>query len=167
MEFDKTPRFWYPRVALDVWINFSSRTVGVSRKSPFLFFSPHSLYFYSISFLSSPCLLPFLFFSFLFFLSYPLSILPFVCSHLIFSFLFFLLFHFFSFLSFSPFTSLFLILFHRIFLSFIFSSISFSSFSFFYFSFGLYQSNGPKVGETSPHFPPLPLVITTIFLLIS
>ena len=57
------------------------------------------------------------------------------------------------------------LLFLSIFLSFIFSSISFSSFYLFYFPFGLHQSNGPKVGETSPHFPPMPLV-THIFFLI-
>ena len=27
MEFEKTPRFWHPRVARDAWIDFSSRTV--------------------------------------------------------------------------------------------------------------------------------------------
>ena len=62
---------------------------------------------------------------------------------------------------------IFLLLLSFFFFSFIFYSISFSSFSLFYFSFRLHQPNGPKVGETSPHFSPLPLVITTIFLLIS
>ena len=27
MEFDETPRFWYPRIAHDAWIDFSSQTV--------------------------------------------------------------------------------------------------------------------------------------------
>ena len=142
MEFDETPRFWYPRVALDAWIEFSSRTVELRplECQENLIFLSLSLSL-SVMFSSSPFLLPFLFhffyfFSFLFSLSYAPNILPFVCSHHIFSI--------------SPFTSLFLILIHRIFLSFfflyfIFSSISFSSFSLFYLSFGLHQPNGPKM----------------------
>ena len=66
----------------------------------------------------------------------------------------------------SPSHFLIFLLFLSFFLSFIVSSISFSSFSLFYFPFGLHQPNGPKVGETSPHFSPLPLVILTFFFLI-
>ena len=145
MEFDKTPRFWYPRVTRDVWINFTTRIVELrpsehQKNSPFssssflpllsgfLSFSP--LCFPSFSF----------FFPFLFSLSYPLNILPFGCSHLIFSFLLFLLFlssfiFSFHFSLFDPHPPNFPSFFFR---SFIFSSISFSSFSPFYFSFGLH-----------------------------
>ena len=63
----------------------------------------------------------------------------------------------------SPFHFLIFLLFLSFFLSFIFSSISFSSFSLFYFPFGFHQLNGPKVGETSPHFPPLPLLTLNFF----
>ena len=48
-------------------------------------------------------------------------------------------------------------------LSFFFSSL----FLHFLFSISLFyyhQPNGPKVGETSPHFPPLPLAFFTDFL---
>ena len=52
MEFDENPRFWYPRVALNALINFSSRTVELQpsecRKNlpfcfslPFLSLSPY------------------------------------------------------------------------------------------------------------------------------
>ena len=110
------------------------------RKSPFfvslsLFSLSLSLSLYPVFFLSSPYFLPFLF---PFFFSLPLSTqLPPFC----------LLTPYFLFLSF-------------FFFSLIFSPLSFLSFSLLYFSFGLHQPNGPKVGETSPHFPPLPLVIT-------
>ena len=131
--------------------SFDRRNVGkISLFCLSLLFLSLSLSIYPIS---SPSLLfsspLFFFFSFLFSLSYPPNILSFcfLSSHFrIFSFSHFLISHF----------SL---------ISLIFSSISISSFSLFYFSFGLHQPNGPKVGETSPHFPPLPLVITTIFSL--
>ena len=150
VEFDETPRFWYPSVALNTWIDFSSRTVwyrpSECRKN-FSFCFSLSL-FDLFSFLPLFASLHFFFLSFSPFLIHRTSFLLFASisfSHFLISFLLFISF------------------FH----SFIFSSISFSSFSLFYFSFGLHQPNGPKVGETSPRFPPLPLVITTIFLLIS
>ena len=75
MEFDETSRFWYPRVARDEWINFSSRTVefrpSKSRENPFFCFFILSLSF-SIRFLISPLFasLP-LFLLFSPFLSFP------------------------------------------------------------------------------------------------
>ena len=132
MDFDETPRFWYPHVALDAWIGFSSRTVELRSKEcrenlPFCFSLPFlslslSLSLYPISFPSSPCLLHFIFL----FFSFPIS------TEFFFPFFLFLFYFF-----------------------------------FFLFSFGLHQPNGLTVGETFPHFPPLPLVITTMFLLIS
>ena len=147
----KIQDFGTPRVARDAWIDFTTQIVELrpsehKKNSPFSSFSPSSIRF--------PLLLSYL--------------LPFGCSHIIFSFLLFLLF-----LSSFIFSFHFSLLdphqpnFPSFFFSLIFSSISFSSFSPFYFSFGLHQPNGPKVGESSPHFPPLPIVITTIFLLIS
>ena len=56
----------------------------------------------------------------------------------------------------------FFFIFHFLF-SFFFSSI-FLHFLFSISLFDYHQSNGPKVGETSPHFPPLPLVFFTNFL---
>ena len=127
MEFDETPRFWYPRIARDMWINFNTQTVELrplERRKNSLFLPPPFSLFYSVS---SPSFLfaspHFLFLFFLFSISFPPNILSFVCSHFLFSFSHFLISHFslisliFS-LSFSPFTSLFLILIHRIFLFF-------------------------------------------------
>ena len=132
MEFDETPRFWYPHVARDVWIYFSSERVELrlsehreiffffSLSFPFLslsfslFASPMSDFFLSFSFLAF-LLFPFYFLSFLV-LSYPTEFSP--LSHF-----------FFSFLSFSH-SFLFLIL--------------------FLFSFGLHQPNGPKSGKLPP-----------------
>ena len=102
MEFDETPRFWYPHVACDAWINFSSRTVKLQPSErrenlPFFFLSllSLSLYPFSSSFSLPVC-----------FSSYPLNFLFFLFvspSHfLIFSFLIFslisLIFPFFHFL---------------------------------------------------------------------
>ena len=67
MEFDETQRFWYPRVARDAWINFSSRTVefrlSKSRENPhflslsfFLFLLPCLFFFSSPRFPSFPSL---------------------------------------------------------------------------------------------------------------
>ena len=89
-------------------------------KSPFFFllFSPSSIRFPLLS-----CLLPLLFFffflifSFLFSLSYPPNILPFVCSHLIFSFSHFSFFSYFS--NFFPFIHILFYLFFFLF-SFLF-----------------------------------------------
>ena len=104
VEFDETPRFWYPSVALNTWIDFSSRTVwyrpSECRKN---FSFCFSLSLYLIYFLSSPCLLPFIFFFFPFlpFLSTEHPSFCLLPSHfLIFSFLFSYLSHFFI-LSFS------------------------------------------------------------------
>ena len=144
VEFDETPRFCYPRVAIDTWIDFSSQVVELRSSEcwenlPFCFFFPFlSLFLYPISFLffSPVCFPSFSFlFSFLFSLSYPPPLFSFclLLSSYPFHFPFSLfLFHFlfsliFSFLSFSLFSSLSLIFIHRI---------------------------VQKVGETSPHFPP-------------
>ena len=104
MEFDKTLRFWYPHVAHDAWIDFSSQTIGTQGKSPF-FFPP--LFFISLTIFLS---LMFVFLLSSTFFLYPSNSFLF-CSHphlLIFSFLFFLLFLSFS-LSFHFLLSLFLI----------------------------------------------------------
>ena len=112
MEFEETPRFWYPRVALDAWIDFSSQTVklrpSVCWENLPLCFSLHflslSLSLYPISFLSSPCLLPFLFF---FSLSLSNELPPFclLTPYFLFLSFFYFLISFFSFL----FSSIFLI----------------------------------------------------------
>ena len=149
LEFDETPRFWYSRVALVTWIDFNSRTVEVRplerREKLHFLFSPLSSLSLSVFFLSLSFLLLLLFLFIFSFLS-PLYI------HRT-SFLFALLLISFSFSIFS-------------FLSF-FSSLSFSLLFSFIFSFlslfHYHQPNGPKVGETSPHFPPLALVISMFF----
>ena len=96
MEFDKPQRFWYPRVARDVWINFSSRTVGPPRKSPFLFLSPFSIrFFFLYLLLASPL---FFYVGFSPFLPYPThSSLCFLFISFPFHFLFSLIFSFLSF----------------------------------------------------------------------
>ena len=118
------------------------------RKSLFLLLSPLSL---SLS-LSDSSLSPFyfspsfLFFSFLSFLIHPHFLLLFVPSSSLFISFHFLFSHFLFFLSF-----FFLFLF------------------FFIFSFLLLLASPTRmdqVGETSPHFPPWPLVITMFFFLI-
>ena len=123
VELDETPRFWYPSVTHDAWIDFSSLTVELQPSKcqenlPFFFLSPPFLSLASFSHFSP-----------IFFLSF----LPFVCSQ--FHFLFF---------SFS--------LFSHFLISLFFSSLSFPSFSLFFFSFELHQSNGPKSGKLPPHF---------------
>ena len=124
--------------------DFDRRNAG---KIPFfLFLSPISLSL-SLYLISSHSLM------FVSPLSFFLSFSPFLIDRT--SFLFVC-----SPISFSHF-----LIYHFSLISLIFTSISFSSFSLFYLSFGLHQPNVPKVGETSPHFPPLPLVITTIFSL--
>ena len=104
LEFDETPRFWYPHVALIAWIDFTFCSYETDspifldlrdKRKPFFFFSLS---------LSSAHFLPFLFSIFFPFL---LSYLPnflFVCSHphffLIFLFLIYFFFLFFIFLFF-------------------------------------------------------------------
>ena len=53
MEFDKTPRFWYPCVARVAWIDFSSRTVELRSSEyrenlPHLFLSLFDFFFFSL-----------------------------------------------------------------------------------------------------------------------
>ena len=124
-------------------------TVGMLEKSPFLFLSPFSLSLslsvcFFLSFLSC------LFSTSLSFL-YPSEFLTFhfVCSYYHFPF------------SFSPYFH-FLFFFHFFFTS-VFSSLPFSLFSSFLISFDFLLSGLIKVGETSPHFPHMPLVFFTQF----
>ena len=140
-EFDGTPRFWYPRVAYIVWIDFSSWTVELRpsqcRENLFFFLS---LFLYVCFFLS---FILCLFSSSLSFI-YPLEFLAFhfVCSY----------YHFPC--SFTP--SIFSF-------SFIFYFLHFSLFSSFLISCHFLLSRLIKVGETSPHFPHMPLVFFTQF----
>ena len=140
VELDETSRFWYPHVAHDAWIDFSSWTVELRPSKrrenlQFFFISPLSL---SLSpFASLP----------------PLSnaLLPLFAPHLFpFHFLFL----------FSPiFSSLyFLFIFSFLFL-FLFSHFSISPFDFFP------STEFIKVGETSPHFPLSHLSSPCIFLI--
>ena len=137
-----------PRVARDAWINFYSRTVKIRLSEcqenlsfcyslPFLFLSL-SIRFFSLSLLCSPFSFSS---SFLFFLS--------LSTRTTFSCLFHP--HLFSFLSILSFLIFFLL----------------SLFLFFFiFSFPLLLASPTRmdqVGETSPHFPPWPLVITMFF----
>ena len=64
MEFDEIPRFWYPRVALDTWIDFSSRTFELrpSECRENLLFLFSSFLPLSIHFLPLCTIFPFLFF---------------------------------------------------------------------------------------------------------
>ena len=139
MEFDETPRFLYPLVACDAWINFSSRTVKL-RPSERLenppFFSLSLLIHFPLLYLSLFASLP------------PLSnaLLPLFAPRLIsFSFSFSLFSYFpisfFSLSFFSSLTFLFLLL------------IFFPSTEFI------------EVGETSPHFPLSHLSSPCIFLI--
>ena len=106
-KIDKTPRFWYPCVARDAWIDFYSRTVEIRplecRENLHFLFLSLSILFFSLS------LLLFLFFSFLPFLIHPhflLLLIPssslfisfhFLFSHFLFSsFFYFLLILFFE-----------------------------------------------------------------------
>ena len=96
----------------------------------------------------------------------PLSL---SCSFLFFlsSFLFFFSFTYSPELFFLVCSFPFLFSFHFLFSLFLFLfSIFFLPFLISISHLGLQHPNGPKVGETSPHFPLLPLVITTIFRLI-
>ena len=74
MEFDETPRFWYPRVACDELIDFYSWTIEIRPLE-----CQENLPFFSLSLsdsplsLSLPCLLSFIFFSFSFLFFLPLS----------------------------------------------------------------------------------------------
>ena len=123
VEFDETPRFWYPHVACDAWIDFSSWTVELqpSEYRENLHFFSLSHFSLSLSIRSLP--LPPSFFSSLSSISsYPpeLPFFFFVCSshHFLFIFLFLLFLSFF-------------------FLSFIFSFISLSLFLHFIFFFSI------------------------------
>ena len=103
VEFDETLRFWYPRVACDAWIDFSSRTVEI-RPSEYRE-NLHSCFSLSTRFhLFLSCWpFPFLFFLGFYFSLFYLSIkFPFFsfCSHphlFIFSFSLFFIFSFLSF----------------------------------------------------------------------
>ena len=111
VEFDETPRFWYPRVAHDAWIDFNTQTVEIrpSERRKISFFS---LFF--------PFLPPFLF-SYVFSLSLSLlaELIP--------------LGNFLPFSSSPPYLPL-VSLSHFLFISFL-SSYWFSFFLFFLFSF--------------------------------
>ena len=68
MEFDKTPRFWYPRVALDAWINCSSHSdetdgsISVDLRDKQIFFFPFSLSLLALTALFFPlCFCSFVF----------------------------------------------------------------------------------------------------------
>ena len=104
---------WYPRVALDVWIDFSSRTiklftVKIPGKSPFLFLSL-SL-FIQFFFFPHPVCFP-SFFLLFFFSSLIHRTSPFLFAHALFPFPFLFLFlsHFLIYFFFFPFSFLFLI----------------------------------------------------------
>ena len=116
MEFDETQRVWYPRVARDAWIDFSSQIVELRPSE-----HRENLFFFSLPFLSlSLCLLPHCpIFPLLVFLSFPPFSLLFlfsfglILSHRIVSFLFvcsLLIFLIFSFSHFPSFSLLFLFL---------------------------------------------------------
>ena len=128
MEFDETPRFWYPCVVLDAWTNFafcSDENLGPvfislrEKWNPFLFLSfslSYSFFFY----------FPFCFFFFLSFLFWIFSSSFTPTELLLFALLFFFFhfpFHFFFFI----FSSLYL---------FLFSLFLFFSFNRFYQSGG-------------------------------
>ena len=155
-EFDETPRFWYPHVTRDAWIDFYSRTVEIrpsecKENLPFCF----SLPFLSLS-LSDSSLSPL----------FPLPSFSFSFSFLFFSFSF--LIHPQFLILFVPSSSLF-ISFHFLFFSFSsFSHSSFSLFSIFFlhFLFWISITRMDQVGEAYPHFPSWPLVITIFFFLI-
>ena len=124
-DFDKTPKFWYPRVARVAWIDFSSRTVELRLSEcrenlPLLFLSPFSLSLsLSIRFLFLLfCLLSFSLSLYLFFFS-PSTELPL-------SWFVPILFPFSNFLIFLPFL-----------FSFIFSFLSFFSFFFLFSSLSI------------------------------
>ena len=144
MEFNETPRFWYPCVSCDAWSTFTLRLSRFDRRNAGKISLFVSLSLFSIS-LSDSSFSPFFALPSLFFSFFPYPpVLPYlVCSILI-------SFHFF------PFS----LSFHFLFSHFLFSS---------FFSFLLLLSSPTRmdqVGETSPQFPPWPLVITMFFFLI-
>ena len=143
MEFDETPRFWYPRVARVAWIDFSSQTIELRQSKcrenlPFSFL-PFSSSLSRFSFSPPRILIHRFFFSLV--CSYP----PFILFIFIFLFLFFFIFI----------------------LSFLL--ISFSLFLLFGFSFFLflYPLNSPSGEASSPPLyshPHMPHVLSIIFL---
>ena len=118
MEFDETPKFWYPRVGLVAWTDFTSRTVRIRpserRKNLHFLFSPFLplLPLFSFSFFYPICLSPLSFCFPPFLLPFtppnwsqkwgsfpPLSSLlspPHTCLICIFSLIFFLFFYYWS-----------------------------------------------------------------------
>ena len=162
MEFNKTPRFWYPRVAHDAWIDFNTRTVKLRpserrKNSPFSSssFLPLLSGFLSFSHVCFP------FFPFAPFLSTKHPSFCLIATHfLIFLFLLFLLFL--SFSLFSPFTSLFLILIHQIFLFFFFPFFHFLLYLFFFiFSFlFLIWIASTEWSKSGGNFPLLSSIVT-------
>ena len=137
MEFDKTPRFWYPCVARVAWIDFSSRTVELRSSEyrenlPHLFLSLFDFFFFSL--VCFPSL-------FLFFFSFSPPSIEFPPSWFV-----LILFPFSHFLIFLPFLF---------------------SFIFFLLSFYLILIHPPNFSISGGNFPPLssmPLVIIIFFL---
>ena len=162
MEFDKTPRFWYPCVALDAWIDFSSRTVDLRpsecRENLHFFLSPLSLFIYiRFIFFRPPVCFPsflFFFFPFLPFLSIKH---PSFCLH---PSPFSLIYLIFSLLSFSPFTPLFDH--HPSNFPFFFPFFHFLLYVFFFlFSFlFLIWIASTKWSKSGGNFPPLSSIAT-------
>ena len=150
MEFDETPRFWYPRIALDAWIDFSSRTIELrpSECQENLIFC-FSLPFLSLFISLSPSLLfssPPFFLFFPFSLSYPPNFPSLVCSPSYFFFIFHFLFFLFS---------------------LIFSSLSFSLifsfiFSFLSLFFIIINRMVPEWSKSGGNFPPLSSINTCL-----
>ena len=150
MEFDKTLRFWYPRVARVTWIDFSSRTVELQPSE--CLENLHFSFLYSLSlslfaslmfdfFFLSFSFLAFLLFPFLFLFSYGLILSHGNCLFC------FVPIHFFS-----------------IFLFLFFFSIFFS----FLLSFYLILIHPLNLSKSGGNFPPLssmPLVILILFLI--
>ena len=131
MELDETSRFWYSRVTLDAWIDFSSLTIELRPSK-----RRENLFFFLSLFLR---LLPL----------YPILSSLF-CSWLS-SFFPFIYFLFWSYLI--PPNRLFSIcLLPSHFSHFFISPHFLVSFFSFFFSFGLHQPNGPKSGKLPPHF---------------
>ena len=138
MKLDETPRFWYPHIDRNVWIDISSQNIELlpsKCRENLLFFFSLSLFvcFPSVQFFTL------LFFSFLAFLPFPFYFFSLVVLSYPIELSFFYLF--------APLSFFFIFSF-----SLIFSSLSFPSFSLFFFSFGLHQPNGPKSGKLPPHF---------------
>ena len=106
VELNKTSRFWYPRVALDAWIDFSSRTAELRLSE--CWENLHFCFFLSLYPISFPPPLLFCF---------PLPHFSFLIHQTYFSFCLFphLIFSFFSYFSQFPFFHLLLYLFFFIF----------------------------------------------------